>query len=471
VLFLMADQMQGRVFRRGHPCRTPNIDRLMESGTAIRNAYTPNAVCSPARASLMTGLLPHNHGVLQVIHTTDDDQNVLRTDKPHWAQRLQQAGYLTGYFGKWHVERSERLEAFGWEINGCAGSELYRRKLAQLNAGNRKDGGYRIAKYNEEPGGYRKTLLYGVTDVPPERREVGVVTELAADFLDLALRQNRPWCCFVSVKEPHDPFVCGEEAYGLYDPESLELPANVHDDLEGRPYVYKKAARVWAKMTDRERKEAMACYYGSITEIDAQFGRLLQKLRDAGQLENTIVVVTSDHGELLGAHGLYTKNISACEEVYHIPMILAGPGISVNRSINARVGLHDLGPTLLELTECEPINAPDSRSFAPLLRDPSLEREFQTGFAEYHGGRVLLTQRIVWNGPWKLVFNGFDRDELYHLDDDPFEMNNRIDDPHCAEKLRDMCRQMWKTIRATGDHSLLKSDYPSLRLAPYGPNI
>ena len=103
VLVLMADQMQGQVLRPGHPCQTPHLDSVVQRGVRMDRAYTPNPICSPARASLMTGLLPHNHGVLWVTHNVDDDQGCLREDKPHWAQRLAAAGYRTGYFGTWHV--------------------------------------------------------------------------------------------------------------------------------------------------------------------------------------------------------------------------------------------------------------------------------------------------------------------------------------------------------------------------------
>ena len=104
ILFLMCDQLQARVFEPDNPCLTPNIDKLIGRGVRFKNAYTPNAVCSPARASLMTGLLPHNHGVLYVTHNVDKDQACLREDKPHWAQYLSKDGYLTGYFGKWQCD-------------------------------------------------------------------------------------------------------------------------------------------------------------------------------------------------------------------------------------------------------------------------------------------------------------------------------------------------------------------------------
>ena len=470
ILFLMTDQMQARVLDPDHPCQTPNLDRLARRGVRFTRAYTPNAVCSPARASLMTGLLPHNHGVLTVTHTVDDDQSCLRTDHPHWAQYLARAGYQTGYFGKWHVERSNRLPTFGWQTDGGSQGALYR-QVRQDALDNAPPASYQLAHYCQNPG-YRRSLLYGVTDQPLEQRNMGISTGLAGDFLDRALGEAGPWCCFVSHTEPHDPFIAGTDAYNRYDVDSLPMPPNWFDELSDRPNLYRKAARTWAPMTQRQKREAAACYYGSITELDQLFGRLIDQVERAGQLDHTIVVLTSDHGELLGAHGLYCKNIGAFEEVYNIPLLMAGPGLAANESTAARVGLHDLHPTLLELAGYTGASGPDSRSFVEALKDPKGQADqFASGFAEYRGGRIDLTQRIVWEGPWKFVFNGFDFDELYHLDEDPGEMHNRAADPACQEQLRRLCAQMWRTVRDTGDHSLLNSHYLALRVAPYGPDI
>ena len=471
ILFLMTDQMQGRVLDPGNPCLTPHFDRLAARGVRFPRAYTPNAVCSPARASLMTGLLPHSHGVLEVTHCVDDDQCSLRTEHPHWAQRLQAAGYHTGYFGKWHVERSNDLSWFGWEVDGGSASPLFKERQRASGAAAKDTGSFSLRKTDDYPPGYDRTLLYGVTDTPPERRGVGVTTALARDFLSGALAGGDPWCCFVSVTEPHDPFVTGQAAYDRYDVDAIPLPPNVHDDLAGQPGIYRKAGRTWRAMTDRQRREAAACYYASITEIDAQFGSLIDLVEAAGRLDDTIVVLTSDHGELLGAHGLYCKNISGFEEVYQIPLVIAGPGAGQGVASQARVGLHDLAPTLLELAGLAPIGAPDSRSFRTVLADELHAGEYTRGFAEYHGGRYRLTQRIVWDGPWKLVWNGFDFDELYHLDDDPYEMRNLIDDPGAREQVVALMRYAWQIVRDTDDRALYNSHYPILRLAPVGPRI
>ncbi|MEM7131439.1 MAG: sulfatase-like hydrolase/transferase [Chloroflexota bacterium] len=472
ILFLMTDQMQGRVLDPDSPCITPNIDRLMVGGVRFPRAYTPNAVCSPARASLMTGLLPHSHGVLEVIHCVDDDQCCLRTEFPHWAQRLEEAGYRTGYFGKWHVERSNDLTQFGWQVDGNSASELFQSKQAQVGGKGKDEANFSLKKTNDLPGGYKKSLLYGVTGVPAEERGVGITTDLGLEFLQEAVHGDAPWCCFVSITEPHDPFVTGEDTFAQYDVDQIPLQPNVHNDLSNQPNIYRKAGKTWHDMDDRQKKEAAACYYASITEIDQQYGRLIDFLETSGQMENTIIIFSSDHGELLGSHGLYCKNISGFEEVYNIPLVMKGPGIPQGVVSQAIVGLHDLAPTLLDLCDIETIDVPDSTSFVEALQDPSGNMgKFSRGFAEYHGGRYRVTQRVVWNGWWKLCLNGFDFDELYNLEADPFEMSNLADDPAYEEQLHALTQYAWEVIRDTGDRALFNSHYPILRWAPVGPGI
>lgn len=176
----------------------------------------------------MTGLLAHNHGVLWVTHTVDSDQGRLRTDHPHWVQRLTDAGYRTGYFGTWHVEHDEDPAAFGWQTDGSMRSELFRERAASMP---RAEQEYELARYHDGPPGYRRQLHYGVTNRPPEQRNMGLVTELADRWLRKRLAESDPCCCFVSLTEPHDPFVCGREAYTRYDVDALPVPASARDDL------------------------------------------------------------------------------------------------------------------------------------------------------------------------------------------------------------------------------------------------
>jgi arylsulfatase A-like enzyme len=465
ILFLMTDQMQGAALRPGHPAITPNLDRLARRGVRIDRAYTPNPVCSPARACLMTGLLPHAHGVLEVTHTTDDDQSVLRTKHPHWMQSLAAAGFRGGYFGKWHLERSKQLQNFGWEMFASENTAALKDATAKHGRPATKTFAERLI----ETPGYKSSPFYRVTDQDPRHKFVGVVTTLAEDFMRDALKRDEPWCCFVSCLEPHDPFICGKAAFDLYDVDALPLPATLRDRGERQPNIYRKSARVYAGFSDHDHRMAAACYYASITEIDQQYGRLLDLLESEGRLDDTLVVFTSDHGEQLGAHGLYCKNIGAFERAYHIPMLLAGPGVARGGVADARVGLHDLAPTLCELAGVPWTDNGQSRSFAPLLRVPLAHAgEFTAGYAEYFGTRVRFLQRVVWDGPWKLVFNGFDFDELYNLDEDPEEADNRIDDPACADIVRRLFARMWEIVRRTDD-PLIDTHYPPIRVAPFGP--
>ncbi|MCC7407683.1 MAG: sulfatase-like hydrolase/transferase [Phycisphaeraceae bacterium] len=476
ILFLMVDQLQAGVLAEPTKpfCPTPHLDQLAARGLRLTRAYTPNPICSPARASLMTGLLPHNHGVLTVTHCVDPDQSVLRTDKPHWAQRLTAAGYDTAYFGKWHVERSGDLTRFGWQTNVHDGGQRWKDACAKRLGHPHLPGKGTLspAGHITSPEGYTPSLLYGVTDEPAETRGIGFTTNLALDWLAQKphAAADTPWCCFVSVSEPHDPFLAPRKFYDAIDQSSMPMPSSADDNLAGRPNLYRKAADIFRGLTDQQKRQARACYLASVTEIDEQFGRLIHAVEAMGQLDNTLILFTTDHGECLGAHGLYMKNVGAFEEIYNIPLILAGPGVAHGVTSGGRVGLHDLCPTLCDLAAVDPIHSADSRSFAPLLRDPLAHAaDFTTGFAEYHGTRQLLTQRIVWDGSYKLVHNGFDFDELYNLADDPHELRNLANLPEHRPQLRRMMALAWQSMKRTGDHTLVNTGYPILRLAPIGP--
>lgn len=471
ILFFFVDGMQGRAFAKGGICHTPNLDRVAEQGVTFSRAYTPTPTCSPARASLMTGLLAHNHGVLQVEHCVDDDQSVLRTDKPHWAQRLVDAGYHTGYFGKWHIERSFKLEDFGWQVNGCDKSDLYldaRRELTRAETDHLDE---HVKRWQTNAPGYKPTLHYAVTDVPVHDRPVSVPAKLAKGFLGEALEQTQPWCCCVSYPSPNEAMVCSRETFDLYDVNDIDSPPNLNDELAGRPAIYRRTQQLWRDITHRQWQEARACYYARITELDSQLGMLLDQIENAGQLQNTIVVVTSDHGKYVGGHGMEAHNFGAFEEIYNIPLVVSGPGIAENQCTDARVGLHDLCPTLLALARAGTIDVPDSTSFVDVLQDPSnQDGRFTMGYAEYHGTRFPLMQRVLWADQWKLVFNGFDFDELYDLENDPYETNNLAANPAYQERLHAMMREIWIKVHATGDRTLEETQYYSMRFACIGPD-
>ena len=468
LLFLMVDQMHGQVLDKGNPCITPNLDRLSKSGVKFNRAHTANPVCSPARASIMTGLLPHNHGVTTVTHTVDEDQSNLRTDKEHWAQRLKEDGYKTAYFGKWHVERSRKLEDFGWDdysfIDGLSDEYINANKIHKESI---------IEElphlYIDNPPGYDNTPFYGISDIDTDKRVLGLVSNGAKEYLNQA-DTDKPWACFVSVIEPHDPFISTKKYYDMYENIELRLPKSFNDELLDKPNIYRRGQKVFENMTKQDHIECIRNYYAMVTEIDHEYGKIIDLLKEKGELENTIIIFTSDHGEALASHGIYAKNLAAFEEIYRIPMIISGPGIKENKESDDLVSSMDLCPTILDLFDQKEISNIDSNSFKDILCTEEVNT-IQKSFAEYDGTRLQLKQRVLWYKNLKYIFNGFDYDELYDLDSDPNEMKNLIDSDHHKNERQMMIKLYWEELKKNGDHSIYNLDNnPIMKIIEIGPN-
>lgn len=472
ILLVIADGMQADTALPEHPCLTPNLEALANRGVHFRNAHTTCPTCSPARASLMTGQLPHTHGVLEVEHGRDDDQCVLRTQYRHFAQNLSAAGYRTGYFGKWHIERSQDVSRFGWQ-EGIVKGAAHVKNLGRGQAGPATfDLDEDLTGYVEGPRGYKKILHWGVTDTPLDERYPGLTVADAERFLDERMSDSTPWCCCVSFSEPNEALVAGREAFEQYDPATLPLPENFFDDLSDRPNIYQREQQIGRRLSEEHWRNARACYFARIAEIDQLVGRVMDRLEAAGQLGNTVVVFLADHGRYVGAHGFDAHNFGPFEEIYRVPLIMAGPGISEGSECGAQVSIADVGTTICSIGQTQPIETPDSRSFAALLSLPNnVPDAFRTGYAEYHGTRFPLMQRILWQNEWKFVFNGFDFDELYNLEEDPFEMTNLATRPEQQTRVESMMSEIWRRVRDTKDRAILESHYFSMRLACVGPDV
>ena len=465
LLFLMSDQQQAATVDPASPCQTPNLDRLAGRGVRFERCFTPNPICSPTRASMMTGTLPHTHGMVDCTHTVEPYRSKFNADLPFWTRNLRAAGYRIGYFGKWHIERSERLEDFGiatYETN-LAG---YRDHCAGL--GVETGHGELDPVCAVQQKGYRDFLLYGVTDRPEEATRPYYLYSRGIDFIRQAAKTpDRPWAVFVSTTEPHDPYIAPRGCYERYDPSALPRPASFDDDLADRPSIYRICQGVWRDLEWPQFAEATACYYGSCSHLDDQVGRILAALRETGQADNTIVVYTSDHGDYMGAHRLMLKGIPAFDEAYKAPLILAGPGVPKGRTLPQVISHMDLAPTLVALTTGDDF-ACEARSLVPLLSGNTASWPNEA-FAECHGQRFFYTQRTLWRDDWKYVFNGFDVGELYNLADDPHELRNLAADPAHREALESMAARMWQIIRETGDHNMANAQYGMFRFAPVGP--
>jgi arylsulfatase A-like enzyme len=460
LLFLITDQQQAATVAPGSPCLTPHLDALAARGTQFNRCYAPNPICSPSRASLMTGLLPHDHGMVDVTHAVPPYRAELQPGLSFWPQALQAAGYRTAYFGKWHVERTNRLEQFGFDDYDVA-------RYHQLQGLVERPGPMQPRGVVRQPG-YRDFLLYGVVDEPAERTPEWALYQDGVRFLRQAARRpDQPWALFLSSEAPHDPYIAPRAYYERYDPARLPRPASFDDPLAGRPALYRRIQQVWRDLDWPQFAEATACYYALCSLLDDLIGGLLADLAALGMAGNTIVVFTSDHGDYLGAHRLFLKGIPAFEEAYRVPLILAGPGIPAGTQVDQVAGLLDLPPTLLELLLGQPWNG-HGRSLAPLLAGQPADWPDEA-YAEMQGQRFAYQQRIVWQKNWKYVFNTFDEDELYDLGADPHELRNLAADPDHRATLDEMARRMWRWVAETGDENMLKAQYGMFRFAPVGP--
>ena len=476
LLVLMTDQQRADTVAPSSPCRTPNLDELAAGGTRFLRCYSTNPICSPSRASLMTGLLPHSHGMVDCTHTVEPYRADLKAGLPFWSRRLREAGYRTGYFGKWHIERSNRLEQFGFDSYelmesfeaaevGCRRvpntGYLERRRRLGLPEEDRRWERRGMVRHR----GYKDLLLHGVVDEPVEGTGEHYVFSRGIDFLTGSARQEQPWCLFLSTVGPHDPYVVPREYRRLYDARALTPPSSFHDDLAHRPAIYRRMQSVWDQMRWSDFAEATACYYAFCSLIDDQVGRVLRVLEETGQSENTLVLFLSDHGDYMGAHRLMLKGVPAFEEAYRVPLILKGPGVRPGQEAPGIVSLLDVAPTLMELMLGEGFSC-HGRSLRPLLGGDGSGWDSQA-YAEMQGQRMAYTQRVLWRGRHKYVFNAFDEDEIYDLERDPHELHNLAGSrgPLC----REMAAGMWEIARSTGDYNLYESQYGCFRWAPVGP--
>jgi choline-sulfatase len=457
ILFLMTDHTNAQALAPGSQCLTPNLDALANEGIRFGRCYTTNAICSPARASLMTSLYPSTHGRWDCTHTQRPEWIDVPADRfASFSTLLAEAGYYNGYFGKWHVEQTGKLEDFGWHEYDCFNDGMGCKAGASNRVVVPKDG-------------YRDYLLAGMDESDTERRHPAF--EQGIDFIHRSAQDRRPFCCFVSTEEPHDPYIPPKQFLDMYDLNSISLSPTLRDEPTNKPEIVRRMRSVWNALTDDDWRRVTASYWAVITTLDREIGRILDVLKETDQYENTIIVFTSDHGDMLGGHGLATKGVGTpYEEVYNIPLIMRVPGMTHGiEDDQILTSLVDLAPTLLDLCGMEELPDAQGRSLQPVIEGKAGHEDWRDAYAEFFGQRFVYTQRIVWHAEWKYVFSPGGIDELYNLVEDPHERNNLADDQEHKDVLIEMCKRMWRKMKEIGDDSLFNTHYATLRTAPIGP--
>lgn len=403
ILFLIADDHQHSALgARGHPdVLSPHLDALCAAGTNLTNVHimgsTSGAVCMPSRGMLHTG----RH--LFDISAPDLGEHALLP------QVLSETGYHSFGVGKWHNGPSSFARAFD------GGDAIFFGGMCDHD---------RVPLHSFDPAGR----------YPPEaaQTENGFSTTLFADaavrFLE-AYREPDPFCLYVAFTAPHDPRTPPPE-YAVYDPATLTLPDNF---LPEHPFDNGALATRDERLAPFPRtpgavRRHLADYYGMVTHLDAEIGRILETLEATGNLGSTLIVYTADHGLALGQHGLFGKQ-NLYEHSLRVPLILRGPGVPAGETRSAPVYLHDLHPTLCELTGTKVASSVMAESFVPVL---GKDKGRASLFAAYRD-----LQRAVIRQPYKLIRYSGGHEQLFNLDEDGLETTNLAPDlPEIVADLR-----------------------------------
>ena len=431
ILLLMTDQQRWDAMGcSGNWVKTPNLDRIASEGVQFTNCVTTSPVCIPTRLSLATGLYPHNTGVW------NNMQHTMLAETPTWMQTVRDAGYRTSLFGKTHLhphggdlrEREDLMNAYGLDdVNEIGGPRASAKVLSHMTALWEEKGlwGAYRADYRERFS--TKPYLVRPSTLGLENYADVYVGQQAKQYLQNYDRQE-PWCCWVSFGGPHEPWDTPEPYASMYDPETMP-PVIPRPPTGERPqgHLDRLMRRMNPTFEPGEIGRLRANYAGNVTLIDAQIGEILDAIAARGELENTVIVHTSDHGEMNGDYGLIYKS-NFLNGAVRIPLLLRTPDSTNAGSIcDSPVEWIDIGPTLVELAGGELEYRQFGESLCPVLTQPeATHRDF--AISEIENEIMLLNQE------WKAALNA--NGEVYLLFDvqnDPNETQNLAGRPEVAD--------------------------------------
>ena len=450
LLIIMSDQHSpDTIAGKGHPAvKTPSLDSLMSSGITFDNAYCAYPMCTPSRASFMTGLLTPEHGVWEL-------GDPLRSSIPTWAHALRQAGYAASISGRMHFVGPDKMHGFSRTVHP---------DIAEL-----------LVPYTygdwDKPQGDDHVMLGAIESAGPteeptkaENFDRAVVDAAIDEMSYLASHQRgQPWALMVGLFLPHFPYAVSRPYYDMYDGVPIPMPRTPPN---GQTYEEVLPAqlvdsRKWLGLTTDGASEeqvqiARRCYYGMVTCMDEQIGRLIAHLRRLGLDDNTWVIYASDHGDNMGEHGFWSK-LNFYEDSVRIPLVISPPEHdNAGARCEAPVSLIDWMPTVLELTgQQSHFETLPGRSLAPLLEDPADQWPNRAVISDYACDGTRVPMRMVRHGRWKACFAPGFAPLLFDLEEDPNEWDDLCG--NCSsravlERLQDIaCSNGWNAERLKDD--------------------
>lgn len=471
-------------------CKTPNLDRLADEGVLFENAYTTCPVCSPARASLQTGLYPFKHGMQTNIFMHGCMVHEL-PDRPYLlSRRLNDAGYTSGYTGKWHLGYGK--EAFNSSYYNEHIEEIDRFRdfidypdEYRLATGLPSTCGYigddfpghgggghsypQYFNYLEHLGRTQTTRQYAdyfniVTSSDDTTIDYFLV-ERSKNIIEKLCTKDKPWFHSLNFWGPHGPYSPTEHFFEMYKDIDLSPWESFYASQVDKPKFH------WGKRNGggwEEFQNALRVYYAYVSFIDAQIGRLIDWLNDHELLDNTHIIFTADHGDSMGIHGgLTDKSFHLYEETTSIPLIVKPAGGINGFSEKRFANTTDIYSTILDLAGLpEEQTRQHGRSLMPLIRQDNVLNWPEEVVVESSGlGPALHTSRMIRRGNDKYIFNCGGIDELYNLSDDPHELVNLALKSDSKTLLKEMRLLLKKWLEKKGDYlvtqysQLLRADF------------
>lgn len=428
--------------------QTPNIDYLAKNGAYFPNATVTSSLCSPSRATILTGMSPRNHRII-------DNNNSSEQGLTFFPQYLQERGYQTAFFGKWHMGIDDdhprpgfnRWVSFAGQGTYFPTDELTPQEIA---------------------AGRRQMLNVDGKAVAQKAYITDELTDYAMEWLERGRDQDKPFFLYLSHKAVHSAPLPPERYRHQYDDLAIDLPAsvaNTEENYRDKPLWVRNQRNSWHGVefmyhTGRNIKGYIRDYYRTLTPVDDSLGRILAYLRKNGLIENTSIIFYSDNGFLFGEHGLIDKR-NAYEPSVRVPLLMYAPGlVPGGQVIKPRVLNLDIAPTILDMARVPAPPQFEGRSFMPLATGaiPAMAWKDKDFIYEYYWEwnfpQTPTTFSIVRDGIKYIQYHGvWDLDEVYDLNQDPNEMRNLTDDPNYAERKRELRASLFSQLANNkGEH-------------------
>jgi arylsulfatase A-like enzyme len=455
ILLIQSDQHRyDCVGCNGHPfVRTPNLDRIAREGVRFTNAYTPSPLCTPARNCLMFGRWSFQHGVIANPEQTEAPRGPRRAEVA-FSRLLAEAGWYLGYVGKWHVsaERDPLDPQFGFA--DYVPEEAYVRWRAEAGLPSAPSLGALDRRGTWPPSAQLLEYFSGCLDdaIGFEQSRLAWGAERVIEMLGAAA--GRPFFLRWDPSEPHLPNQVPEPFASMYAPAELEPWTGFADSLVGKPYVQAQQRRTWGVEGWRweQWSPIVARYLGEVTLLDSQVGRVLDALDALGLAGHTLVVYTTDHGDMCGSHGMLDKHFVMYDDVVRVPLLMRWPDRLVAGDVHegfVSSGV-DLAVTFLTAAGLSP---PPAMTGCDLLGELAGERVARTdALSAYHGNQFgLFSQRMLRTTSHKYVWNLAAEDELYDLEADPGELTNLALDVSRRDVLESLQVRLLERLRELDD--------------------